>query len=100
MQLEAVMEAIHKVAENDAASRGRIVVFEVRIQRGHADPAILMAGHDNRIDPDTWRPLIQSFQEFYGLGGKIHRSRLGTIPEALYRGPDVDRARDAATISR
>jgi hypothetical protein len=37
-----------------------------------------------------------SFQEFYGLGpGKVHPSGLGEIPEALYRSPDVDRARRA-----
>lgn len=98
VQMEAVLEATHPVAENDPMSRGRIVVFEVRIVRVHADPAILMDGHDNRIDPDKWRPLILSFQEFYGLGdGKIHRSTLGTVPEALYRGPDIDRARAALT---
>ncbi len=93
VQLEAVLEATHKVAENDPQSRGRIVVFEVRIQRVHAAADILMDGHENRIDPDKWRPLILNFQEFYGLGEKVHRSRLGTIPEALYRGPDIDRAR-------
>ena len=51
--------------------------------------------HPNRIDPVKWRPLILSFQEFYGLGSKVHSSRLGTVPEALYRGPDIERARSA-----
>ncbi len=100
VQLEAVLEATHAVAANDPASRGRITVFEVRITRVHADPAILMDGHDNRIDPDKWRPLILSFQEFYGLGdSKVHRSTLGTVPEVLYRGPDIERARDAVVLS-
>ena len=52
-----------------------------------------MDGEPNRIDPDKWRPLILSFQEFYGLGPKLRASRLGTVPEALYRGPDIERAR-------
>jgi flavin reductase (DIM6/NTAB) family NADH-FMN oxidoreductase RutF len=93
VQLEAVVEAVHGLAEHDPAVRGRISVIEVRVQRVHVDEAIVMDGEPNRIDPDKWRPLILSFQEFYGLGPKVHPSRLGTIPEALYRGPDIDRAR-------
>jgi flavin reductase (DIM6/NTAB) family NADH-FMN oxidoreductase RutF len=93
VQLEAVVEAVHGLAENDPASRGATSVIEVRIQRVHVDQAIVMEGEPNRIDPDKWRPLILSFQEFYGLGSKVHSSRLGTIPETLYRGPDIERAR-------
>lgn len=55
--------------------------------------SILIAGQANRIDPDKWRPLITSFQEFYGLGPKIHPSKLGEIPEEMYRTPDFERAR-------
>ena len=95
VQLEAVVEAVHGLAENDPASRGRTDIIEVRIQRVHVDTSILMDGVANRIDPDKWRPLILSFQEFYGLGEKVHKSRLGTIPEALYRGPDIEKARSA-----
>lgn len=61
----------------------------------HVDRAILMDGHPNRIDPDKWRPLIMSFQEYYGLGPKLHPSRLGEIPEELYRTPDFERAVEA-----
>jgi hypothetical protein len=49
----------------------------------HADEDIL-AGPD-RIDPDAWRPLIMSFQRFYGLGGEVHPSRLAGIDEEAYR---------------
>ena len=93
VQMEAVVEEVHGLARNDPASRGRTNVIEVRIQRVHVEQSLLMDGHANRIDPDKWRPLILSFQEFYGLGPKVHSSRLGTIPEALYRGPDIERAR-------
>jgi flavin reductase (DIM6/NTAB) family NADH-FMN oxidoreductase RutF len=97
VQMEAVVEAVHAMAEDDPAQRGTRNIIEVRIQRVHVDPGILMDGHANRVDPDKWRPLILNFQEFYGLSGKLHPSTLGTIPEALYRGPDIERARAAGT---
>jgi flavin reductase (DIM6/NTAB) family NADH-FMN oxidoreductase RutF len=93
VQMEAVVAAQHGLAE-DSPRKGAGYVFEVRIQRVHAAPEILMQGAPNRIDPDKWRPLIMSFQKFYGLGdGEVHDSLLAQIPEALYRSPDVDRAR-------
>ena len=53
-----------------------------------------MDGEPNRVDPDKWRPLIMSFQKFYGLAlGQVHESTLAQISELLYRSPDVDRAR-------
>jgi hypothetical protein len=71
-------------------------VFEVRIQRVHVRQDLLMEGQKNHIDPDKWRPLIMSFQQFYGLApGKLHPSTLGLVPEESYRSPDVDRARQA-----
>jgi flavin reductase (DIM6/NTAB) family NADH-FMN oxidoreductase RutF len=93
VQLEAVVETVHGLAESDPLVRGRTNVIEVRIQRVHVDQSIRTDGEANRIDPDKWRPLILSFQEFYGLGPKVHSSRLGTVPEALYRSPDIERAR-------
>ena len=94
VQLEAVIEASHGVADGDDALRGRVVTFEVRIQRVHIEESILIHGEPNRIDPDKWRPLIMSFQKFYGLGeGELHTSKLGRIPEKMYRSPDVDRAK-------
>ena len=94
VQLEAKVEALHGLAEDDPALRGRIAVIEVRVVRVHVEEKILMSGQPDRIDPDRWRPLIMSFQEFYGLTPqKLHASTLGLIPERLYRSPDVDRAR-------
>jgi flavin reductase (DIM6/NTAB) family NADH-FMN oxidoreductase RutF len=92
VQLEAVVEAVHGLAQDDAVLRERTKVIEVRVQRVHVDESIVMDGEPNRIDPDKWRPLIMSFQEFYGLGPKLRASRLGTVSEALYRGPDIERA--------
>jgi flavin reductase (DIM6/NTAB) family NADH-FMN oxidoreductase RutF len=100
VQLEAVVEASHAVADDDDVLRGRVVTFEVRIQRVHVEESILLAGESNRIDPDKWRPLIMSFQKFYGLSeGELHDSKLGRIPEKMYRSPDVDRAKTEAAAA-
>ena len=99
VQLEAIVEATHNIAADDPAQRGMLVCIEVRIQRVHLEESILMSGAYNRIDPDKWRPLIMSFQQFYGLGPQLHASTLGKIPESMYRSPDVDRARKQKTYS-
>lgn len=96
VQLEAVLEAAHGLGESDVDVCGRLLTLEVRIQRVHIEDSIALAGHPDRIDPDRWRPLIMSFQQFYGLGPRVHDSALARIPEALYRSPDVDRARATA----
>jgi flavin reductase (DIM6/NTAB) family NADH-FMN oxidoreductase RutF len=97
VQLEAQIEAVHMLAQEDSNLRGIILTFEARILRVHIDDSILFpgmhAGHPNRIDPDKWRPLIMSFQNFYGLGPQLRPSTLATIPEAVYRSPDIDKAR-------
>jgi flavin reductase (DIM6/NTAB) family NADH-FMN oxidoreductase RutF len=97
VQMEAVLEGTHNVAEHDEFLRGRAFAFEVRVQRVHLSPRIVMASEPNRIDPDKWKPLIMSFQKFYGLAeGQLHDSTLASIAEQMYRSPDVDRARGLA----
>ncbi len=85
--MEAVVEAVHPIAE------GGVVAIEVRVQRVFVHDEIRLAGTDDHVDPDAWRPLIMSFQKLYGLGPQAHPSTLARIPERLYRSPDVDRAR-------
>ncbi len=97
VQMEAVVAARHGLMQDNEAWKIGLTIFEVRIQRVHVHPTIVMDGEPNRIDPDQWRPLIMSFQKFYGLApGQLLASRLGEIPESSYRSPDVDRARGAA----
>ena len=96
VHLEAKVESIRGVGEDDPALRGHIACIEVRIQRVHLAPSIIRTDAPDHVDPDKWRPLIMSFQNFYGLGPQVHASTLAQIPEALYRSPDVDRARAAA----
>jgi flavin reductase (DIM6/NTAB) family NADH-FMN oxidoreductase RutF len=90
--MESVVETIHPIAAGDPRLSGRTVCVEVRIKKVHAHPEIRMTGTTNRIDPDRWRPLIMSFQQFYGLGEKIGDSTLARVPETLYRTQDIDRA--------
>ena len=100
VQLEAVLAAQDGLMADYPVWKVGIVVFEVRIQRVHVHPSLLIEGVENRIDPGRWNPLIMSFQKFYGLGPRqLHDSKLATIPEAMYRSPDVDRARLAAATA-
>ena len=86
VQLEATVESVHPLAEQDETWRGRLLSVEVRIRRVHLSDAILAEDDSNRIDPDKWRPLIMSFQHFYGLTpARLSDSALARIPESLYR---------------
>lgn len=85
VHLEAVLAAHHPLAVNDPLLQGRLIALEVKIVKVHINEHIKMTGEENRIDPDLWRPLIMSFCQFYGLGNKIHSSRLAEIPESAYR---------------
>ena len=52
----------------------------------HVHEQLLVPGKRDRIDPDRWRPLIMSFQQFYGLAPeRLHDSTLARISEELYR---------------
>jgi flavin reductase (DIM6/NTAB) family NADH-FMN oxidoreductase RutF len=84
IQLEAVVSAVHGMGEDSDQLRGFLNLIEVRIQRVHVHPDLLMEGHVNRIDPDKWSPLIMNFQKFYGLSQQVHPSRLAEIPEKAY----------------
>lgn len=98
VQLEAVLEGTHGIADGDPLLRGRLLALEVRILRVHADTSLLDRERPDHIDPDAWRPLIMSFQKLYGLAPQpVRPSTLARIPEASYRSPDVDRARAVAS---
>lgn len=88
VQLEASLVVSHEIGKNSPMDRGFILCIETRIQSVHTDASIMVTGEENRIDPDKWRPLIMSFQQFYGLGSKLKNSRLATISENMYHSPD------------
>ena len=85
VHLEATLEAVHPLAVRDDDRRGALVALELRVVRVHVHESIRMAGHTDRIDPERWRPLIMSFQQFFGLGEIVHESTLSQIPETVYR---------------
>jgi flavin reductase (DIM6/NTAB) family NADH-FMN oxidoreductase RutF len=88
VQIEAKVAHVHELAREDEIWRGNLAAIEVRVTRVHAHPEVMMEGEPNRIDPDKWRPLIMSFQQFYGLTPeKLQRSELGQIPETAYKPP-------------
>jgi len=84
VQMEAVIENLHPFGPADSQLTG----IEARIVRVHADPAVMVRGHDTHFDPDRWRPLVMSFCEFYGLGERVHPSRLA----AAYAPPEPELA--------
>jgi flavin reductase (DIM6/NTAB) family NADH-FMN oxidoreductase RutF len=88
VQIEVKVAHVHQMAQEDEIWRGNLAAIEVRVTRIHAHPGIMMDGQSDRIDPDKWRPLIMSFQQFYGLTPqRLQRSELGQIPESAYKPP-------------
>lgn len=85
VHLEATLESVHPMAVRDEDRRGALVALELRVVRVHVHEAIRMTGHTDQIDPEKWRPLIMSFQQFFGLGAMLHDSTLARIPETVYR---------------
>jgi len=75
VQLEGKVIDIREVGESDDHS----AAIEIKVVRTHVQESILTTGHRHHIDPDKWRPLIMSFLEFYGLGDKVHPSRLAEV---------------------
>lgn len=99
VQQEAVVTAVHGIADDDELQRGGLLTCELRVQRLHLHSSILLDGNPDRVDPDRWRPLLMSFQQFYGLhGDRLQVSALAQIPEQAYRSPDVDKARQVAAL--
>lgn len=82
VQLEAVLEANHTFGRRPDKDT-TAYAFEVRVVRAHVDESLLRAGTDDHIDPDAWRPLIMSFCQLYGLGGRAGVSRVAEIPERM-----------------
>ncbi|KAK7212338.1 hypothetical protein V2G26_019516 [Clonostachys chloroleuca] len=86
VQMECELAMAHEMWKDLLEMAGVILTIELRVVRVHVLDGLRMSGYENRVDPDKWRPLIMSFQEFYGLdGGKKGASRLGEIGEELYR---------------
>jgi flavin reductase (DIM6/NTAB) family NADH-FMN oxidoreductase RutF len=83
-QMEAELVGVYDMMR-DADNKG-FIALEVRVLRTHVHRGIRMDGHENRVDPDKWHPMIMSFQELYGLHPKkVSASVLAEIAEEGYR---------------
>jgi flavin reductase (DIM6/NTAB) family NADH-FMN oxidoreductase RutF len=81
VHLEATVTGTHVLGRGAGATEA----VELAVTRVHVHESLRLPGHAHRIDPDRWRPLIMSFQQFYGLGERVLPSRLSTITEEWYR---------------
>jgi flavin reductase (DIM6/NTAB) family NADH-FMN oxidoreductase RutF len=93
VNMEAKLASVHYVADDNDELKRKIASIELKVTRVNVEENILMDGYRNRIDPDKWRPLIMSFQQFYGLSERLSPSKLATINEDCYRNTDVVPAR-------
>ena len=93
VHLEAVFVAIHPFAAETGIENIRSVTLELKIVCVHLDESILSDQDKNHVDPEKWKPLIMSFQHFYGLGSQIYPSKLASVPEQLYRTLDTESAK-------
>jgi len=89
VNMEAKVASVHYIAEDNAELKSKLASIELKVIRLHAEENVLLDGYRNRIDPDKWRPLIMSFQQFYGLSGRLSQSKLATINEDCYRNSDA-----------
>jgi flavin reductase (DIM6/NTAB) family NADH-FMN oxidoreductase RutF len=87
VHLEAKVRAIHPLGADDVAAGRSTLAVEAEVTQVWIAPELRLDGFSDRVDPDRWRPLIMSFQQFYGLGSRVHSSRLASIDEERYRVP-------------
>lgn len=85
VHLEGAVRAVHPLGGFDDVGQASILAVEVAVTRVHVRESLRMPGHANRIDPLRWRPLLLSFQRFFGLGDEAMPSRLASIDEEWYR---------------
>lgn len=86
VQMEAEVMGSTELMSDLPDRKGVLLALEMKILRTHVRKDLRLAGHANRVDPDRWRPLIMSFQQFYGLTPqKSVESNVATIEEEKYR---------------
>jgi len=86
VHLEGRVTALHPLGGASTAADASILAVEIAVTHVHVRESLRLAGYANRIDPERWRPLLLSFQRFFGLGDEAHPSRLASIDEDWYRG--------------
>lgn len=89
IQMEASLSSWQSLAADKKELRNRLFCIELQIRRVHVEEFLIMDGYANRIDPDKWKPLIMSFQRFYGLADECADSILASVPESMYASPEM-----------
>ena len=79
VQLEGSVEKISKLTDREP----HIATIAVRIVKVHIKEDMLVPGTKNYIDTDKWSPLIMNFCEYYGLSGKLQKSKLAEAWEPV-----------------
>ncbi|EME84106.1 uncharacterized protein MYCFIDRAFT_133576 [Pseudocercospora fijiensis CIRAD86] len=88
VQMEAELCEFHGFLDPSLPQLFAPKAIEVKILKTYVLDEIRLAGYENRIDPDKWKPLIMMFQNLYGLkNGKADDSVLARCEEELYRLP-------------
>jgi flavin reductase (DIM6/NTAB) family NADH-FMN oxidoreductase RutF len=87
VHMEAEVVDVYELFKDGPAElQGCAVAIEVKIVKTYVRDELRLPGYANRIDPDKWKPIIMSFQNFYGLkDGKLADSTLAKIDEESYR---------------
>ena len=85
VQMEAELVTVNEMYQDEESKRGFFLGLEVKILRVHAEEKILQSTEPDKIDADSWRPLMTVFQHFYGLSTRLQPSRLAEIDEEKYR---------------
>lgn len=87
VQMEAELVQVDEMNSGEEGMAGFFLGLEVKILKVHGEESIVQIGASDRIDADRWKPLMMmmSFQQFYGLSGRLQPSRLAKINEEHYR---------------
>ncbi|WP_395244549.1 flavin reductase family protein [Agromyces sp. MMS24-K17] len=86
VHVEGRVRAVHPLGGAAGPDTADLLAVEVAVTRVHVLESVRMPGFANRVDPQRWRPLLMSFQRFFGLGAEAMPSRLASIDEEWYRG--------------
>ncbi|KAI1327027.1 hypothetical protein F5Y16DRAFT_421213 [Xylariaceae sp. FL0255] len=90
VQMEARVSQVHEFQSSTQSPEGGSLLksIEVQVVRTYVTDDVRMVGHENRVDPDKWLPMIMSFQNLYGLRDRAGMtSKLAQIDEKHYRMP-------------
>ncbi|GAB3915195.1 flavin reductase family protein [Larkinella knui] len=93
VHLEARFVSIHPLGAETGIDQIRSVALELKVVRVHLAGSILSDANPDHVDPNKWKPLIMSFQHFYGLGSQLQPAKLASVPERLYRTFDTESAK-------